>query len=38
MVNISRSSNCFSLGWPMRDDGDFFKSTREAAQVCFPFF
>ncbi|KAI9164724.1 hypothetical protein LWI28_000822 [Acer negundo] len=23
------SSDCFSLGWPMRDDGDFFKSTRE---------
>ncbi|KAL5722920.1 Callose synthase 5 [Ranunculus cassubicifolius] len=22
------SSDCFSLGWPMRDDGDFFKSTR----------
>ncbi|XP_022750939.1 callose synthase 5 [Durio zibethinus] len=20
------SSDCFSLGWPMRDDGDFFKS------------
>ncbi|KAF8411696.1 hypothetical protein HHK36_004254 [Tetracentron sinense] len=23
------SSDCFSLGWPMRDDGNFFKSTRE---------
>ncbi|KAM0939118.1 putative 1,3-beta-glucan synthase [Dioscorea sansibarensis] len=23
------SSDCFSLGWPMRDDGDFFKSTHE---------
>ncbi|PIA43604.1 hypothetical protein AQUCO_01900181v1 [Aquilegia coerulea] len=23
------SPDCFSLGWPMRDDGDFFKSTRE---------
>ncbi|KAK8275168.1 hypothetical protein V6Z12_D10G119800 [Gossypium hirsutum] len=23
------SSDCFSLGWPMRDDGDFFKSTRD---------
>ncbi|PKI42246.1 hypothetical protein CRG98_037362 [Punica granatum] len=22
------SADCFSLGWPMRDDGDFFKSTR----------
>ncbi|CAN0852268.1 Callose synthase 5 [Linum grandiflorum] len=22
------SSDCFSLGWPMRDDGAFFKSTR----------
>ncbi|XP_057418669.1 callose synthase 5 [Lotus japonicus] len=21
------SPDCFSLGWPMRDDGDFFKST-----------
>ncbi|XP_059643980.1 callose synthase 5-like isoform X2 [Cornus florida] len=26
------SSDCFSLGWPMRDDGDFFKSTRDMAQ------
>ncbi|XP_062148060.1 callose synthase 5 isoform X3 [Alnus glutinosa] len=25
------SSDCFSLGWPMRDDGDFFKSTRDNA-------
>ncbi|KAG9129306.1 hypothetical protein Leryth_015685 [Lithospermum erythrorhizon] len=24
------SPNCFSLGWPMRDDGEFFKSTRDA--------
>lgn len=23
------SSDCFSLGWPMRDDGNFFKSTRD---------
>ncbi|OVA15866.1 Glycosyl transferase [Macleaya cordata] len=23
------SADCFSLGWPMRDDGDFFKSTRD---------
>lgn len=30
---IFRSSDCFSLGWPMRDDGDFFKSTRDLAQV-----
>ena len=22
-----RSPDCFSLGWPMRDDGEFFKST-----------
>lgn len=28
-----RSSDCFSLGWPMRDDGDFFKSTRNKGQV-----
>ncbi|GAV58897.1 Glucan_synthase domain-containing protein/DUF605 domain-containing protein/FKS1_dom1 domain-containing protein [Cephalotus follicularis] len=26
------SSDCFSLGWPMRDDGEFFKSTRDMAQ------
>ncbi|KAI4310785.1 hypothetical protein MLD38_035735 [Melastoma candidum] len=26
------TANCFSLGWPMRDDGDFFKSTREVTQ------
>ncbi|CAN0902937.1 Callose synthase 5 [Linum grandiflorum] len=26
------SSDCFSLGWPMRDDGAFFKSTRDAAK------
>ncbi|GAB4847773.1 Callose synthase 5 [Ancistrocladus abbreviatus] len=24
------SSDCFSLGWPMRDDGDFFRSTHDA--------
>nr|GEW79061.1 callose synthase 5 [Tanacetum cinerariifolium] len=26
------SSDCFALGWPMRDDGDFLKSTRDMAQ------
>ncbi|KAL0535815.1 hypothetical protein IC582_024740 [Cucumis melo] len=26
------SSDCFSLGWPMRDDGEFFKSTRDLEQ------
>ncbi|XP_031263321.1 callose synthase 5 isoform X2 [Pistacia vera] len=26
------SPDCFSLGWPMRDDGDFFKSTRDKGQ------
>ncbi|KAF7130413.1 hypothetical protein RHSIM_Rhsim10G0135300 [Rhododendron simsii] len=26
------STECFSLGWPMRDDGDFFKSTRGLKQ------
>ncbi|KAK7369494.1 hypothetical protein VNO80_11533 [Phaseolus coccineus] len=26
------SSDCFSLGWPMRNDGEFFKSTTELAQ------
>lgn len=30
---IPRSSDCFSLGWPMRDDGEFFKSTRETVKV-----
>ncbi|CAL9222795.1 unnamed protein product [Arabidopsis halleri] len=24
--------DCFSLGWPMRDDGDLFKSTRDTTQ------
>ncbi|MBA0628431.1 hypothetical protein Godav_023156, partial [Gossypium davidsonii] len=27
------SSDCFSLGWPMRDDGDFFKSTRDMVMI-----
>ncbi|CAN1247339.1 Callose synthase 5 [Linum grandiflorum] len=27
------SSDCFSLGWPMRDDGAFFLSTRDAAKL-----
>ncbi|ESQ51131.1 hypothetical protein EUTSA_v10022518mg [Eutrema salsugineum] len=27
------SPDCFSLGWPMRDDGDLFKSTRDMAQA-----
>ncbi|RZC13176.1 Callose synthase 5 [Glycine soja] len=26
------SSDCFSLGWPMRDDGEFFKSTSDLTQ------
>ncbi|KAK7318446.1 hypothetical protein RJT34_03148 [Clitoria ternatea] len=26
------SPDCFSLGWPMRDDGEFFKSTADLAQ------
>ncbi|XP_071914345.1 callose synthase 5 [Coffea arabica] len=26
------STDCFSLGWPMRDDGDFFKSIRTVGQ------
>ncbi|RYQ84944.1 hypothetical protein Ahy_B10g104451 [Arachis hypogaea] len=25
--DLNESPDCFSLGWPMRDDGDFFKST-----------
>ncbi|KAA0040765.1 callose synthase 5 [Cucumis melo var. makuwa] len=32
------SSDCFSLGWPMRDDGEFFKSTRDLEQVFLYFF
>ncbi|KAL9678012.1 hypothetical protein QQ045_015850 [Rhodiola kirilowii] len=27
------SSDCFSLGWPMRDDGNFFKTTRDMIQL-----
>ncbi|KAL5075203.1 hypothetical protein RYX36_014187 [Vicia faba] len=27
------SPDCFSLGWPMRDDGEFFKSTFNFTQV-----
>ncbi|CAA0822891.1 Callose synthase 5 [Striga hermonthica] len=27
------SSDCFSLGWPMRDDGEFFKSIQDVPQV-----
>lgn len=30
---ISQCYNCFSLGWPMRNDGEFFKSTSDLAQV-----
>ncbi|KAG4970728.1 hypothetical protein JHK82_036422 [Glycine max] len=26
------SSDCFSLGWPIRNDGEFFKSTSDLAQ------
>ncbi|KAE9604163.1 putative 1,3-beta-glucan synthase [Lupinus albus] len=26
------SPDCFSLGWPMRDDGEFFKATFDSAQ------
>ncbi|KAL6993019.1 Callose synthase 5 [Sarracenia purpurea var. burkii] len=26
------STDCFSLGWPMRDDGDFFKTTHAMKQ------
>lgn len=28
-----RSRDCFSLGWPMRDDGDFFKSTHDEKTI-----
>nr|KYP67853.1 Callose synthase 5 [Cajanus cajan] len=27
------SSECFSLGWPMRDDGEFFKSTSDLKKL-----
>ncbi|KAK8658810.1 hypothetical protein V6N13_029031 [Hibiscus sabdariffa] len=27
------SSDCFSLGWPMRDDGDFFQSTLDMVMI-----
>ncbi|KAE8693187.1 Callose synthase 3 [Hibiscus syriacus] len=27
------SSDCFSLGWPMRDDCDFFQSTRDMVMI-----
>ncbi|KAL6606076.1 hypothetical protein ACP70R_041729 [Stipagrostis hirtigluma subsp. patula] len=27
------TSDCFSLGWPMRDDGDFFKSVHDSKPV-----
>ncbi|KAK7858339.1 callose synthase 5 [Quercus suber] len=30
--DLNESSDCFSLGWPMRDDGEFFKSTRDIVQ------
>jgi len=37
-----RTSDCFSLGWPMRDDGDFFKSVHDSrsvttVQVLYPY-
>ncbi|XVF16545.1 hypothetical protein REPUB_Repub10bG0041200 [Reevesia pubescens] len=28
------SPGCFALGWPKRDDGDFFKSTSNMKTVC----
>ncbi|CAL9196161.1 unnamed protein product [Musa hybrid cultivar] len=27
------SADCFSLGWPMKDDGNFFKSIRESRPI-----
>ncbi|KAF7834153.1 callose synthase 5 [Senna tora] len=30
------SSDCFSLGWPMRDDGEFFKSARDQGRKGAP--
>lgn len=29
-VKSFRSSACFSLGWPMHNDGDFFASIHES--------
>ncbi|RZC90306.1 hypothetical protein C5167_031018, partial [Papaver somniferum] len=33
--DLNESADCFSLGWPMRDDGHFFKSTRNKACIIF---
>eukprot|EP00257_Ricinus_communis_P021658 XP_015581193.1 callose synthase 5 isoform X2 [Ricinus communis] len=30
------STECFSLGWPMRDDGTFFKSTHDMGRKASP--
>ncbi|WCJ39410.1 callose synthase 5 [Euphorbia peplus] len=30
------STDCFSLGWPMRDDGSFFKSTHNMGKKASP--
>ncbi|MED6139958.1 Callose synthase 5 [Stylosanthes scabra] len=30
------SPDCFSLGWPMRDDGEFFKTTSDWGRKCAP--
>ncbi|KAL6551933.1 Callose synthase 5 [Orobanche gracilis] len=30
--DLNESSDCFHLGWPMRDDGEFFKSTWTVTQ------
>ncbi|KAF1893229.1 hypothetical protein Lal_00001675 [Lupinus albus] len=30
--DLNESPDCFSLGWPMRDDGEFFKATFDSAQ------
>ncbi|RDY07114.1 Callose synthase 5, partial [Mucuna pruriens] len=30
--DLNESPDCFSLGWPMRDDGEFFKSTSDSTQ------
>lgn len=37
-LTLPRSSDCFSLGWPMRDDGEFFKSTRDTSKVHSHYF
>ncbi|KAL4330238.1 hypothetical protein AHAS_Ahas13G0380100 [Arachis hypogaea] len=34
--DLNESPDCFSLGWPMRDDGEFFKSTNDRGKKGVP--